>query len=100
MSLGILGTKEYRKPEWVTHMEEMQEALRGKNLNMAGCMPSDAEYSFSTDSLDDCVLKDESSQRDSLTVISEFLSTNTLMNIDDDIKLESKVKVKYPIWSF
>ncbi|XP_011704408.1 PREDICTED: titin [Wasmannia auropunctata] len=25
---GILGTKEYRKPEWVTQMEEMQEALR------------------------------------------------------------------------
>uniref|UniRef100_A0A0C9QLL7 Sls_2 protein n=1 Tax=Fopius arisanus TaxID=64838 RepID=A0A0C9QLL7_9HYME len=24
----ILGTKEYRKPEWVTQMEEMQEALR------------------------------------------------------------------------
>jgi len=29
---GILGTKEYRKPEWVTQMEEMQEALRGKTL--------------------------------------------------------------------
>ncbi|XP_018337981.1 PREDICTED: titin isoform X9 [Trachymyrmex septentrionalis] len=25
---GILGTKEYRKPEWVTQMEEMQEALK------------------------------------------------------------------------
>ncbi|XP_011496105.1 PREDICTED: titin-like [Ceratosolen solmsi marchali] len=25
---GIVGTKEYRKPEWVTQMEEMQEALR------------------------------------------------------------------------
>lgn len=25
----IVGTKEYRKPEWVTHMEEMQAALKG-----------------------------------------------------------------------
>lgn len=25
----ILGTKEYRKPEWVTHMEELQAALKG-----------------------------------------------------------------------
>lgn len=25
----IVGTKDYRKPEWVSHMEEMQEALRG-----------------------------------------------------------------------
>jgi hypothetical protein len=26
----IMGTKDYRKPEWVEHMEEMQEALAGK----------------------------------------------------------------------
>lgn len=26
----IIGTKDYRKPEWVAHMEEMQEALQGK----------------------------------------------------------------------
>lgn len=26
----IVGTKDYRKPEWVAHMEEMQEALKGK----------------------------------------------------------------------
>lgn len=25
----IVGTKDYRKPEWVSHMEEMQEALKG-----------------------------------------------------------------------
>lgn len=30
MYLGIVGTKDYRKPEWVTHMEEMQKALKGK----------------------------------------------------------------------
>lgn len=24
-----MGTKDYRKPEWVTHMEEMQKALKG-----------------------------------------------------------------------
>jgi hypothetical protein len=28
--LEIIGTKDYREPEWVTQMEEMQEALRGK----------------------------------------------------------------------
>lgn len=27
----IVGTKDYRKPEWVSHMEEMQEALKGKD---------------------------------------------------------------------
>lgn len=30
MLSGIIGTKEYRKPEWVTHMEELQAALKGK----------------------------------------------------------------------
>lgn len=30
-TLGIVGTKEYRKPEWVTHMEELQAALKGNN---------------------------------------------------------------------
>lgn len=43
----IVGTKDYRKPEWVSHMEEMQEALKGKKscidlvlrvyLLMSGC---------------------------------------------------------------
>ncbi|CAB0030906.1 unnamed protein product, partial [Trichogramma brassicae] len=28
LNSGIIGTKEYRKPEWVSQMEEMQEALR------------------------------------------------------------------------
>lgn len=28
--LGIIGTKLYRKPEWVTHMEELNTALKGK----------------------------------------------------------------------
>ncbi|KAI8118244.1 Titin [Lucilia cuprina] len=32
---GIVGTKDYRKPEWVTHMEEMQKALKA-----AKCTPS------------------------------------------------------------
>ncbi|XP_070163152.1 uncharacterized protein [Polyergus mexicanus] len=50
-------------------------------------MPSDTECSFSSDSLDDHALRDESSQRDSSTVISEFSSTKTLMNIGDDIRL-------------
>lgn len=29
LCLGIVGTKEYRKPEWVSHMEELQAALKG-----------------------------------------------------------------------
>lgn len=72
-------------------MEKMQEALKGKNcvhhMNVIDCMPSDTECSFSSESLDDRALRDESSQRDSSTVISEFSSTKTLMNIGDDIKL-------------
>lgn len=28
----IVGTKDYRKPEWVAHMEEMQEALKGRDI--------------------------------------------------------------------
>lgn len=31
--LEIIGTKDYRKPEWVSHMEEMQEAMKG-NVNL------------------------------------------------------------------
>lgn len=30
----IVGTKDYRKPEWVTHMEQMQEALKGKYIKI------------------------------------------------------------------
>lgn len=89
--LGILGTKAYRKPEWVTQMEEMQEALKGNycvDLDVANCMPSGTECSFSRDSLDDHGLRDsESSQKDSSTMISEFSSTKTLMNISDDVGL-------------
>lgn len=29
--LEIVGTKDYREPEWVTQMEEMQEALKGES---------------------------------------------------------------------
>lgn len=72
-------------------MEKMQEALKGKNCahhtNVIDCMPSDTECSFSSESLDDRALREESSQRDSSTVISEFSSTKTLMNIGDDIRL-------------
>lgn len=32
-----MGTKEYRKPEWVTQMEELKEQLRGNN-DMMTCM--------------------------------------------------------------
>lgn len=30
--LELVGTKDYREPEWVTQMEEMQEALKGKQI--------------------------------------------------------------------
>ncbi|XP_032676112.1 uncharacterized protein LOC116846420 [Odontomachus brunneus] len=53
-------------------------------------MPSDAECSFSSDSLDDRAIRDESSQIDSSTVISEFSSTKTLMNIGDEDAAASK----------
>lgn len=33
-----MGTKEYRKPEWVTQMEELQEQLRGNDV-VTTCMP-------------------------------------------------------------
>lgn len=29
----IVGTKDYRQPEWVTQMEEMREALKGNICN-------------------------------------------------------------------
>lgn len=68
-------------------MEEMQEALRGKSRQSEAidCMLSEAECSFSTDSLDRAI-REEGSQRDSSTMISEFSSTRTLMNIDDEGK--------------
>ncbi|XP_043261540.1 uncharacterized protein LOC122402645 [Colletes gigas] len=44
-------------------------------------MLSEAECSFSTDSLDDRAIRDESS-----TIVSECSSTRTLMNIDDEGK--------------
>lgn len=42
---GILGTKEYRKPEWVSHMEELQAQLQGN------------ERTLSLDSLEHAVVK-------------------------------------------
>lgn len=30
--IEIVGTKEYRQPEWVTQMEEMREALKGMQV--------------------------------------------------------------------
>lgn len=70
-------------------MEEMQEALRGKDrVDSRGSMLSVRGYDFSTDSLDDQALREDalSSHRDSSTIISEFSSTKTLMNIEEDSK--------------
>lgn len=61
MVLGILGTKEYRKPEWVTQMEELKDALKGTaSCSSTGpgsvCLPSMSsvlsETGMSVDSLD------------------------------------------------
>lgn len=54
---GILGTKEYRKPEWVTHMEEMQEKLRGKhNTSDVDCMSNNVCNVVDASSHSSCVL--------------------------------------------
>lgn len=36
----IVGTKDYRKPEWVAHMEEMQEALKGRKIIILNLQPN------------------------------------------------------------
>nr|CAD7423862.1 unnamed protein product [Timema monikensis] len=63
---GILGTKEYRKPEWVTHMEELQDQLRGNTTFpcVSPCMPRHGSSSnMSVDSLDTCRLQAPSQRR-------------------------------------
>lgn len=62
-------------------MEEMQEALRGKREFSKSSVLSVSACTFSNDSLDEH--DGSSSQRDSSTIVSEFSSTKTLMNIDD-----------------
>lgn len=56
INLGIVGTKEYRKPEWVTHMEELQEALQGNDKQKTSCMLLHVDESvssnYSVDSLE------------------------------------------------
>lgn len=65
MLSGILGTKEYRKPEWVTQMEELKAALKGNEpstndvsgpvcLSIASMSPDPSEHEMSADSLDAC----------------------------------------------
>lgn len=54
--VGIIGTKEYRKPEWVTHMEELQAALKGKDSSVVVANNSSlmcATSSMSVDSLEE-----------------------------------------------
>ncbi|KAE8746082.1 hypothetical protein FOCC_FOCC007206, partial [Frankliniella occidentalis] len=58
---GILGTKEYRKPEWVTQMEELKDALKGTDqcartrnpvcLSITSMSPEPSDQ-MSVDSLD------------------------------------------------
>ncbi|KAJ8977042.1 hypothetical protein NQ317_000714 [Molorchus minor] len=45
------GTKEYRKPEWVTHMEELSAALKGNSSDRC-FLPHACSYDLSTDSLE------------------------------------------------
>lgn len=82
-------------------MEEMQEALRGKNDKKNSLYPSMLSmhgYDFSTDSLDDQEFYGDgsSSRRDSSTIVSEFSSTKTLMNIDEDIEKPIEENVTKP----
>lgn len=51
MGLGIIGTKEYRKPEWVTHMEDLSAALKGKAKNECNLQHA-SSYDLSADSLE------------------------------------------------
>lgn len=95
--LGILGTKEYRKPEWVTQMEEMQEALKGKNrekmhqLDLSNSMLSEAEYSFSIDSLNDHSTKNTNiREKDGSTRINESTLTKTANDHRSTIEISKK----------
>lgn len=49
--IGIIGTKDYRKPEWVTHMEELSAALKG-NTKSGRSLSHDLSYDLSADSLE------------------------------------------------
>lgn len=53
-----MGTKEYRKPEWVTHMEELQAALKGKSSQV--CVSHAYSFEMSTDSLETSIPKNKS----------------------------------------
>lgn len=95
--LGILGTKEYRKPEWVTQMEEMQEALKGKNqekmhqLDLSNCMLNEAEYSFSIDSLNDhSTKKTYLPKKDRSTSINESTLMKTINDHRNTIEISKK----------
>lgn len=90
--IGIVGTKQYRKPEWVTQMEEMQEALRGKNKNFQQTSTCVRMFAFSSDSLDEKTTyssEESPSLQDSSTIVSELSSTKNLTNIEDPFRSES-----------
>lgn len=76
--LGIVGTKDYRKPEWVTHMEELQEALQGKNnvVNLECMSKSSERYELSIDSLDMPNVISPEAGNDSFFDYAEFASTH------------------------
>lgn len=83
--LGIIGTKEYRKPEWVTHMEELQAALKGNELNRIHCLSHGSSFDMSVDSLDAPSLSSYSkrSGRHCASKSCEALSLKSSLPIDD-----------------
>lgn len=53
-----MGTKDYRKPEWVTHMEELKTALQGnKNENLACVLHVTSNISLDSLELPDTHIK-------------------------------------------
>lgn len=93
--LGIIGTKEYRKPEWVTHMEELQAALKGKPNESSPCMWLErSSDGISSDSLE--VPRTKSAQGNkhpSVTSVPDHLSkSHDEMDESVFVKLDSVLR--------
>lgn len=96
LDAGIIGTKEYRKPEWVTHMEELSEALKGKHKqknNTSTCMSlmhvvvndESVSSNYSIDSLEKSAAS-LISDRFSTAALILKTQTNQSKEIDDDVE--------------
>ena len=89
--IGIVGTKEYRKPEWVTQMEEMQEALRGKNdkhqNNSSSCVRMPA---FLSDYSNNVIIH----QTKETLFDSSITMIQTVMNLEDTFNMKTDVDIQ------